>query len=379
MQISKDRFLLIFVILSIIGIIKITPNFSKQHKNLNYFRQEFVEGKVVKILSQNLMKDPVIKDRYRGNQEIIVKLLEGDEKGKEYKVYNSLGSLSNTYLKVGDRAVFTVREKDNKKVVWFFNLKRDRLLYILGSLFALGLLIFGRMKGIQSLLALCFTGTIIIWGLIPIIFAGYSPILWSVILMGIVTVISFLLIGGFERKTYVAILGTIGGIIIAGLLTLIFGGLMSLSGINMSGGEQLLYIVENHNIKVKGLLFASILIASLGAIMDVSMSISSAGNELYVKNSDMTMKELFISLMNIGKDIMGTMTNTLILAFTGSSLPLIMMIWGYDMKYQQFINIPAIAIEIMQGLAGSIGIIATVPLTALITIIFIKKENGEDV
>ncbi|MGL6166848.1 MAG: YibE/F family protein, partial [Fusobacteriaceae bacterium] len=116
---------------------------------------------------------------------------------------------------------------------------------------------------------------------------------------------------------------------------------------------------------------------SLGAVMDVAMSIASSANELYENNKDIENKQLFISVMNIGKDIMGTMVNTLILAFTGSSLPMIMMIWGYNMNYNQFINIPAIAIEVMNALAGSIGIISTVPFTALVSIILINKKRGE--
>ncbi|MEG0729990.1 MAG: YibE/F family protein [Cetobacterium sp.] len=111
--------------------------------------------------------------------------------------------------------------------------------------------------------------------------------------------------------------------------------------------------------------------------MDVAMSIASSTNELYEHQRDISMGQLFISSMNIGKDIMGTMVNTLILAFAGSSLPMIMMIWGYDMSYNQFINIPSIAIEITNGLAGSIGIIATVPFTAAISIMFIKREKRE--
>ncbi len=374
----KNRVFSFFTVFTIVCIITISPKLSHGFKNKGYFNQEFVRGQVVEIVEENIMRDPIIEDRYRGSQEVMVKMLEGEDKGKEYRVYNSLGSLSNNYVRVGDKGIFTIRETKGRKVAWYFNPKRDNYLYILGGIFAAGLLIFGRLKGIKSLLALTFTGTMVIGVLIPMIFAGYSPVIWSVVVMAVVTLVSFILIGGFERKTYSAIIGTVAGITLAGILTLTFGSIMNLSGINMSGGEQLLYIAENYNIKIKGLLFASILIASLGAIMDVAMSIASSANEIYEKNPEIGGGELFVSLMNIGRDVMGTMTNTLILAFAGSSLPTIMMIWGYDMQYQQFINIPAISIEIMQGLAGSIGIIATVPLTALVSTLFIKRDNREE-
>lgn len=369
----------ILIVLMIILIINFSPKFFTKYKNEGYFTQKFIKGEVVEILEENIMKDPIIEDRYRGSQEIMVRMLEGEDKNQEYKIYNSLGSLSNNYLRLEDKGIFTIRETKGEKVAWFYNPKRDNYLYMLGGIFIGALLLFGRLKGIKSLLALCFTGTVIIWMLIPLIFAGYSPIISSVVLMGLVTFVSFILIGGFERKSYSAIIGTVAGITLAGLLTLLFGEIMNLSGINMSGGEQLLYIADNYNIKIKGLLFTSILIASLGAIMDVAMSIASAANEIYEKHPSITNKELFLSLMNIGRDVMGTMTNTLILAFVGSSLPTIMMIWGYDMQYQQFINIPAISIEIMQGLTGSIGIIATVPLTAFVSTLLIKEENREEI
>lgn len=375
---NENKFSILIVLLTIL-IINFSPKFFTRYKNEGYFTQEFVKGEVVEILEENIMKDPIIEDRYRGSQEIMVKILEGEDKNKKYKVYNSLGSLSNSYLRLEDKGIFTIRETKKEKVAWFYNPKRDNYLYILGGIFVGALLLFGRLKGIKSLLALCFTGVVIIWLLIPLIFAGYSPVISSVILMGVVTFVSFILIGGFERKSYSAIIGTVAGITLAGVLTLLFGKIMNLSGINMSGGEQLLYIADNYNIKIKGLLFTSILIASLGAIMDVAMSIASSANEIYEKHPSITKKELFISLMNIGRDVMGTMTNTLILAFVGSSLPTIMMIWGYDMQYQQFINIPAISIEIMQGLTGSIGIIATVPLTAFISTLLIKEKNGEEI
>lgn len=109
--------------------------------------------------------------------------------------------------------------------------------------------------------------------------------------------------------------------------------------------------------------------------MDVSMSIASSVNEIYENNPMLTGKQLFISAMNIGRDIMGTMVNTLILAFAGGALPTMMMIWGYNMEYSQFINIPTIVIEIVNALAGSIGIIATVPLTGAISILLINREK----
>ncbi|MGL6066764.1 MAG: YibE/F family protein [Cetobacterium sp.] len=373
----REKLLPFFVIFSIVAMVIFAPKYGNQFRRPSTFKQDFVTGKVIEIVEENLMKDPIMESKYRGSQSLKVLILDGVEKGKIYSVHNSLGSLHNVYAKVGEKAIFTVRETDKGKVVWLYNEKRDTKLYILGAIFLMMVIFLGKMKGVKSLISLIFTGVMIVYALIPLLFTGMNPILSSVSIISLIAIVSFLLIGGFSKKTYSAIIGTIFGISLAGGISYYFGEIMNLSGINMTGGEQLIYVAKDYRVQIKGLLFVAILIASLGAVMDVAMSIASSANELYENNKDIENKQLFISVMNIGKDIMGTMVNTLILAFTGSSLPMIMMIWGYNMNYNQFINIPAIAIEVMNALAGSIGIISTVPFTALVSIILINKKRGE--
>ncbi|MEG0069907.1 YibE/F family protein [Cetobacterium sp.] len=373
----KKVILPIVVVLSILLMGIYSPKLTKQYRGGQVFSQEFVEGVVTEVISENLMYDPIMKGKYRGNQTLNVEILEGKDKGKKFQVHNSLSALHNVYATEGLKAIFTIRESEGKTTAWLYNLKRDRAIYFLGAIFIGAVLILGKMKGLKSLLALVFTGSVIIYILIPLLFKGVDPISTSIVLSSLITIVSFLLIGGFDRKTYSAIIGTISGITIAGLISYSFGHIMNLSGLNLSEGQQLLYITRDFKLKIEGLLFVSILIASLGAVMDVAMSISSSVNEIHQHKPNLSSRELFHSAMSIGKDIVGTMINTLILAFAGGSLPLMMMIWGYGMVYQQFINIPAIAIEIVNALAGSIGIIATVPVTAVVSILLIKKEREE--
>ncbi|MGL5000654.1 MAG: YibE/F family protein [Cetobacterium sp.] len=374
----KKVLLPILVVVSIFMMAIYSPKLSTGLKGKIKFPQEFVAGKIVKVVKEDLMKDPIVQGKFRGSQTLEVQILEGKYKGEKFEVYNSLGALNNVYGTVDLKAIFTVREENKTPTVWLYNLKRDNSIYFLGAIFVGTVVLLGRMKGVKSLLALAFTGSVIIYVLIPLLFKGIDPISTSIFLSSIIIVVSFLLIGGYDRKTYSAIIGTICGITIAGLISYSFGKIMNLSGLNLSEGQQLLYITRDFRLKIEGLLFVSILIASLGAVMDVAMSISSAVNEIYSHKSSLSNKELFNSAMAIGKDITGTMINTLILAFAGGSLPLMMMIWGYGMVYQQFINIPAIAIEVVNALAGSIGIIATVPITAVVSILLIKR-NGEEV
>ncbi|WP_432204613.1 YibE/F family protein [Cetobacterium somerae] len=374
----KKILLPFLVIVSILVMATYSPKFSENLKGKVKFPQEFVQGEVTKVIEEELMKDPVMKGKFRGGQTLEVKILEGKYKGETFKVYNSLSALHNVYANVGLKAIFTVKEDKAKPTVWLYNLKRDGAIHLLGAIFIGAVLVLGKLKGVKSLLALAFTGSVIIYILLPLLFKGVDPISTSILLSSLIIIVSFLLIGGYDRKTYSAIIGTISGITMAGLISYGFGKVMNLSGLNLSEGQQLLYITRDFKLQIEGLLFVSILIASLGAVMDVAMSISSSVNEIHQHKPTLSSKELFDSAMVIGRDIVGTMINTLILAFAGGSLPLMMMIWGYGMVYQQFINIPAIAIEIVNALAGSIGIIATVPITAVVSIILIKRKWEEN-
>ena len=141
---------------------------------------------------------------------------------------------------------------------------------------------------------------------------------------------------------------------------------------------MLAYIPQEVNFDFRSLLFSGIILGSLGAVMDVGMSISSAIEEIYNANSNITRKDLFTSGMNVGKDIMGTMTNTLILAYTGSSIPILLLFMAYETSMIKILNLDIIATEVIRSLAGSIGLVLTIPLTAFIASVLIKKDNKRD-
>ncbi len=179
-------------------------------------------------------------------------------------------------------------------------------------------------------------------------------------------VVTMYLIDGISLKSMSAMAGTIFGVVAAGMFAWIFGKLTQISGYNVEDVENLIYVEEKTNIQVGELLFAGILIAALGAVMDVGMSIASTIYELKLKNPALTRKELFQSGMNVGKDMMGTMSNTLILAFTGGSLNTLVYIYAYDYQYRQVVNMYSVGIELMQGISASLGVILTVPITSAI-------------
>jgi uncharacterized membrane protein len=190
------------------------------------------------------------------------------------------------------------------------------------------------------------------------------------------TIVCLILLDGINTKTIAAMIGTILGTLLAGGFSFIAGILAHITGFNTGEAEALLLIASNTKLTIRGLLVASILISSLGAVMDIAVSIASAIDELHKVKPKLKSKDLFNSGMNIGKDMMGTMANTLILAFTGSSLNLLLIIFSYGIPFYQLINTDLIAIEVLKAIGSSIGIILTVPIVAFVSSrIVIKSDN----
>lgn len=210
---------------------------------------------------------------------------------------------------------------------------------------------------------------------IAIINESKGELLAAVLVVAFTTVVTMCMVDGITKKSVAAMLGTIIGVVFSGAFALIFGQVTSITGYNMSDIENLVYVGEMTDIKIGELLFAGILIASLGAVMDVGMSIASTLNELKEQNPQMMLKELFQSGMNVGRDMMGTMTNTLILAFTGGSVNTLVFIFAYNYEYQQVINMYSVGIEIMQGLSSSLGVIMAVPVTSWIAAFLYNKNQ----
>jgi uncharacterized membrane protein len=182
------------------------------------------------------------------------------------------------------------------------------------------------------------------------------------------------IIAGFNRKAISAIIGTMAGVIFAGIISLVIGYYANLSGLDSSEAQMLLYSTETLNLDFKGILFASILLGTLGAVMDVCMSISSSITELKDNNPIMTVKQLFKSGMNIGKDVMGTMSNTLILAYAGTSMCMMLLFMVNNMILVDVVNMELISTEIVRAMAGTIGLIISIPITAIVASLLAKAD-----
>ena len=217
------------------------------------------------------------------------------------------------------------------------------------------------------MLALVFTFICIIYLYIPLMYIGFSPFWAAILVVVAVTIVSVYLICGGNRKGLCAMLGTILGVLIAGIFATILGKITRVTGYNIEDIETMVYVAQNSKLQIGGVLFSGILIASLGAVMDVAVSISSTIEEIHNKKPELTSKELFKSGINVGKDMMGTMSNTLILAFTGGAVNTMILIYAYIMPYMQVVNMYSIGIEVIKGISGTLGIVLTVPLVSLIS------------
>ena len=371
---KKEIFSLLFTAISVLLIAFFSQKIFEPYRKSAMFNQQFVSGTVVEIVEDNTEEDPFVEGRFTGNQKLLVRINEGEYAGNVFKSTNTLGSLRSAVAYEGLTAVFTIREgKNGEKIVWLYNYDRTPYSYALFAILAALVLFVGRWNGLRSILALVFTATVLLFVVVPGMWTPHPKII-ALFSLAIVCAVSFVLIAGWSKKALVAALGTLSGILLAGIITHIFAHLMRLSGVDMEKGESLLYLAQNRDFKITSLLFVSIIISCLGATMDIAVSLASSAEQLDAASS-LSSREFFSAVIAVGRDIIGTMTNTLILAFCGSALPLAMMIWGYSMDYVQFINIPLIQIHILQALAGSIGMVASVFFTAVLSVLIFRHKR----
>ncbi len=333
--------------------------------------QTFEKAEVTEILQDNLNSNGTRV----GEQKVRVKMLTGARKGEKLDVTSSSGYLFGAACTVGMKVVVMQSVAGETTIASVYSQDREWVIYIFALLYLLALCVIGGKQGIKGCLGLIFTFFCVIFVYLPLVYLRFSPFWAAVFICFLTTLVTMYLIGGPTKKTCAATLGTLTGVVLAGLSAWCFSKASGISGYNVSDIETLMTLWNTNRIQVGGLLFSGLLISCLGAVMDVAMSISSAIDEIYKQNNSLTRKELFKAGMRVGRDMMGTDSNTLILAFAGSSVSTLLLDYAYDLPYQQIINSNNIGIAIMQGLAGSFGIVLSVPLTVLIcTVLFHKNE-----
>ena len=304
-----------------------------------------------------------------------IRILNGDLRGTEATIRNTV--VDNAYairLRAGDRiSVHTELNADNEPVFFFQNYDRTRPLAFLFIFFTACVIALGRLKGVKALLSLTLTISLILFGLIPLLLRGYNPIVLSILACMLSAIITFGICFGTGKKSISAIIGVSGGLLVGGLIAHFFGIFARISGFSHGDAQMLQYLPGGYVFDFRGLLFAGIIISALGACLDVAISISSALTEVKSHNPDIGQKELIGSGFNIGKDIMGSMVNTLVLAYTGSSLATILIFAGFERGFIEIINLDSIATEIVRAIAGSLGLLFAIPITIFAFVLLDKR------
>ena len=327
--------------------------------------QTFEKGVVTAIIQDNLQPNGTRV----GEQVVEVQMLTGVRKGQTLETTSSSGYLFGAGCTVGMHVVVLQSVAGDSTITSVYSQDRGWVIYLFAGLYLLALCLVGGKQGVKGALGLVFTFACIILVYLPLVYQGCSPFWVSVFVCIITTVVTLWLIGGPTRKTVVATGGTVAGVIISGLAATLFSMASGISGYNVSDIESLLTLWNVSGIQVGGLLFSGLLISSLGAVMDVAMSIASSIAEVRAQNPSLTRKELFWAGMHIGRDMMGTDSNTLILAFAGGSVSMLLLDYAYDLPYLQIINSNNIGIAIMQGISGSFGIVLSVPVTVALAVL----------
>lgn len=315
-------------------------------------------------------------EEFVGHQKVVAEVIQGEYKGKSCELDNPNGYHLGAYGGEGTRIVALVRETEDGALVGsVYNHDRTLMVYLLLGLFALATVLVGGKKGFATLYALAFTFLCVICMYIPLLYVGCNGILAAIMTSITILTASIYILNGWSVKTLCAVIGTTLGVAVSGLLAMLVGRGFHLSGFNMDEVESMVYIANSSKLKIGDILYAGVLISSLGAVMDVSVSIVAAMDEVHRHSCGLSRKALFASGMRVGKDMIGTMSNTLILAYTGSATGIMMNAYANDMAYLRLMSYNSVVIEILCGLCGTIGVILTVPLQAFITVLFFGKKS----
>lgn len=376
-KITKDRLLHMFMralpMLIVLALLAGTALWINRPKGgetaTDSSRMVYAPAKVTAVLSDHAQEDfDNAEGRRVGDQELEIQILSGDHKDEIMTVTNYMSALFNVDVEQGDRVIVRIMtDEDGSYYASVFNYDRGIVLGGFLLVFFILLAVLGGKKGLGALAGLLLTLACIWFILIPCLLQGLPAIPVTIAVSAVSAAAGLIFLNGYSKKTFCAVCGCVGGVLVSGIAAAGVGFLSPMNGFNMQEAENLILYGADEGLKISGLLVCGVLISALGAVMDVALGIASSVWEMKEQNPDASAGSLFRSGMQIGKDAMGTMANTLILAFAGSSLNMLILVQTYDIPFLQLINTDSIALEVVQSVAGSVGILLTVPLVAFIS------------
>lgn len=364
------------IILYLAIFLALIPNnmvFAKSKDNLN--SNQTLNNKNVEYHRATVREVEEVKDEFGAKtKRVVVEINDGYLKGKTVEinipVFSDVPYMHN--YREGDQVVvFKDKNGDSKGFNILDHYRMTWIYYLLGA-FVIVVLIIGRKSGLKSIFSL-FISIVMAFVMLPLLAKGKDPILITLIASSINTIITILVIGGASKKSLAAIISTIIGLALSFGLVSLFASRTYISGLSIEGAPMLM--LNENSISVQKLVFASIILGSLGAIMDVTVSIASSIEEVRRAKPSAKTMDLYKSGMNVGRDVMGTMSNTLVLAYFASSMPLALMIYMNNTGSPYFYNMEIFVLEMLRSLIGSIALVLVIPITCIVASVLYKSKK----
>ena len=366
----KNKF--VYLVTIILAVLYLAAGHYFAVQGLSFFKEksptDVVEARVVKLL-------PAAAGAKFEQIRFEAELLSGRQEGvKVTAAQNKAGSFAvGRDVAVGDKVLLLPGQSSQGEWSYAEHLRSNVLMWLF-AVFALSIIAFGRMQGVNTLISLIFCCLSIFAVFVPAILSGKNVYCWTILTCAFIVVTNLLLVNGISRKTIATILGCIGGLVIAALISASADSFLQLTGLVDEDSMYLLFLNPADPVDLKAIIFSAIIIGALGAIMDVAMDIASALNELAATTAEPTRKMLLQAGNNIGRDILGMMSNTLILAYIGGSLTIVLLFFAYNHSLLYLLNKEMVVVEILQAVIGSFGILFTIPFTSFIcSRLYVKK------
>ena len=358
-----QRILAIFVCL-VTAVLAVMPSVSVSFQSLVSDTVSYIPGTVLEVVEEDLTPSDLKGGPQLGEQTLTIELKDGSQ----ITLTNYLTNTHNILAREGMRVVVCVDAPENVEPYYtLYQYDRSVGLGVAVAIFLLLMLLVGGEKGFYATLALAFSLVFLLKITVPVIYSGGSPILAGLAMVLVSTAVTVFLIYGLSLRGVLGIGVVLAGEFVACGLFLLFSLLLHLSGFKSSDAENLLVAAQNTGLNISTVLFAATMIASLGAVMDVAVSLLSALWEVRLADPDITGRGLWRAGLRMGRDMIGTMSNTLIFAFAGGSLTTLLVLMTYGTDPVQLLHSDYIALEMAHGLCGTCAVILTVPLASLVS------------
>lgn len=358
-----QRILAIFVCL-VTAVLALMPSVSVSFQSLVSDTVSYIPGTVLEVVEEELSPSDLKGGPQLGEQTLTIELKDGSQ----ITLTNYLTNTHNILAREGMRVVVCVDAPENVEPYYtLYQYDRSVGLGVVVAIFLLLMLLVGGEKGFYATLALAFSLVFLLKITVPVIYSGGSPILAGLAMVLVSTAVTVFLIYGLSPRGVLGIGVVLAGEFVACGLFLLFSVLLHLSGFKSSDAENLLVAAQNTGLNISTVLFAATMIASLGAVMDVAVSLLSALWEVRLADPDITGRGLWRAGLRMGRDMIGTMSNTLIFAFAGGSLTTLLVLMTYGTDPVQLLHSDYIALELAHGLCGTCAVILTVPLASLVS------------